>query len=91
MFGIARDLGGITALPAAAKYQLIASFVILVTAGIIHNKQPAVRSEWSGELVNDRRAVQAFGAAGWPDSRQAPPRSRGERVANYGFFCSSRG
>ena len=42
MFGIARDLGGVAVLPAAAKYQLIASFVILVTAGIIHNKQPAV-------------------------------------------------
>ena len=42
MLGIARDLGGIPALPATAKYQLIASFVILFIAGIIHNKHPAV-------------------------------------------------
>ena len=45
MFGIARELGGVAVLPATAKYQLIASFVILFTAGIIHNKQPAVLSE----------------------------------------------
>ena len=37
MFGIARDLGGIPALPAAAKYQLIASFVIL--RGWNHTRQ----------------------------------------------------
>jgi hypothetical protein len=37
MFGIARDLGGIPALPATAKYQLIASFVIL--RGWNHTRQ----------------------------------------------------
>src|ERR1700722_2571310 len=66
--GIARDLGGVSALPATTKYQLLASFVILFTAGIIHNKQPAVLGEWDVGLINDCRGARHFGAARLPDS-----------------------
>jgi hypothetical protein len=44
MIGIARDLGGIPALSATAKYQLIASFVILLIAG-------PPRADAAGETV----------------------------------------
>ena len=68
VMGIIRDLGGVPALPATAKYQLIASFVILFTAGIIHNKQPAVLGEWDVGLINDCRGARYFGTARLPDS-----------------------
>ena len=38
VMGIARDFGGVPNLPAAAKYQLDASFIVLSTARMIHNK-----------------------------------------------------
>jgi hypothetical protein len=62
VMGITRDLGGVPALPATAKYQLLASFVILFTAGIIHNKQPAVLSEWDVGLINECRAARYSGS-----------------------------
>ncbi|HEX3602648.1 MAG TPA: hypothetical protein VHU43_01055 [Steroidobacteraceae bacterium] len=61
MLRMAKDLRGETAVSATTKYQRIASFVILLGAGIIHNKQPAVGSEWDG--LNDSRALHRIDAA----------------------------
>jgi hypothetical protein len=62
MMGIARDLGGVPALTATAKYQLVASFVVLFIAAIIHNKQRAVLSEWMSTDRHRLGAGNVFGS-----------------------------
>ena len=58
MLRMAGDLRGETALSATAKYQRIASFVILWAAGIIHNKQPAVGTNgMTASMTAARRSV----------------------------------
>src|SRR6202046_114752 len=65
MVGIARDLGGVPAFPAAAKYQLIVSFVILMIAGIIRS---AADRRISLLLIFQR--IGACGLGGGRDSRR---------------------